>query len=507
MSAFKSNFLVLFVFPFFYTSCNAQPTGPHERVNRQPAVAGTFYPAEEVELKAWLSDFFSKPALTLPNQPLALIVPHAGYVFSGEVAASAFKQIDRNRKFKHIFVIGSTHTTHFDGVSIYTLGDFITPLGAVAVDTLAKWLQIKYKFQNDDATIHRREHSIEAQLPFLQYWLKNNFSIVPIIIGGESEKTCQKLADALKPFFNSDNLFVISSDFSHYPTYIDAQASDKTMAEAIISNSSKKFLQAKAFKESENIPNLLTAACGWTSILTLLKITENIDGTVYSLIKYQNSGDASVGQKNRVVGYNSLCAFSTKSIQSQNDFDLLDDEKVELLKIARKTIRDYVSTRKVDKIDPAKYSSNLQRELGAFVTLKESGTLRGCIGNFQPNQPLVKTIQDMAIAASTQDYRFNPVNEKEIPLLEIEISVLTPMKKIESVEEIEMGKHGIYIKKGYKSGTFLPQVGKETNWTREEFLGHCSRDKANIGWDGWKDAEIFIYEALIFGEKEFKGKL
>jgi MEMO1 family protein len=501
---------ILFInslFALLLNSCNAQNANTPVKINRRPAVAGSFYPTDKTELINLLTSYFNEAALLTDKQPLALIVPHAGYVFSGNVAASAYKQIDRDKKFKHVFIIASSHTTYFEGVSIYSLGDFITPLGIVTVDTLAAWLQKNHRFVNDDINIHLKEHSIEVQLPFLQYWLKNEFTIVPIIIGGESEETSRKLAEALEPFFTEDNLFVISSDFSHYPSYSNAIISDKAMAEAIISNSAKNFLQMKKQKETSNIPNLVTAACGWTSILTLLDITEKVDGAEYKLAKYQNSGDTEIGEKNRVVGYNAICVYNTKSSLVENSFHLSDDEKVILLKTVRKTINDFIISNKVEQISITNFSPNLQCGLGAFVTLKEKGQLRGCIGNFKPGQPLIKTIQDMAISSSTQDYRFAPVDATEIPLLEIEISVLTPMKKINLIDEIELGKHGIYIKKGNNAGTFLPQVATETKWNKEEFLGHCARDKAFIGWDGWKDADIYIYEALIFSEDEFKKQL
>jgi AmmeMemoRadiSam system protein A len=138
------------------------------------------------------------------------------------------------------------------------------------------------------------------------------------------------------------------------------------------------------------------------------------------------------------------------------------------------------------------------------VTLRKDGQLRGCIGRFEATEALYLIVRDMAISASTQDYRFPAVTPEEIDDLEIEISVLTPMRKISSIDEIQLGQHGIYIKKGYSSGTFLPQVATETGWTKEEFLGHCARDKAHIGWDGWKDAEIFVYEAYVFSESELE---
>jgi AmmeMemoRadiSam system protein A len=136
--------------------------------------------------------------------------------------------------------------------------------------------------------------------------------------------------------------------------------------------------------------------------------------------------------------------------------------------------------------------------------LKIDGDLRGCIGRFDATEPLYKVVQQMAIAASTQDSRFPEVTPAEFKEIDIEISVLTPMRKISSIDEFQLGKHGIYMKKGFSSGTFLPQVATETGWTKEEFLGHCAQDKAHIGWNGWKDAELYVYEAYVFGEKEDK---
>jgi len=180
-------------------------------------------------------------------------------------------------------------------------------------------------------------------------------------------------------------------------------------------------------------------------------------------------------------------------------------DKKELLKIVRRTIEQYIRSGKTPAIDTTGFSENMKVKSGVFVTLKEKGDLRGCVGRFISDDPLYKVVQEMAIASSTQDTRFPRVESKEIDELEIEISVLSPMKKIHSIDEIELGKHGIYIKKGYYSGTFLPQVATETGWTKEEFLGHCARDKAGIGWDGWKDAEIYTYEANVFSEKEINA--
>ena len=504
MKTFVNRIFILVCIFFFVCSCFAQKKREEVPKNdRPPAVAGAFYPGYKTELIGMLESCFNASEKTLSHRPLAVIVPHAGYVFSGIVAAAAYKQIERDTRFKHVFIIGSSHTMYFNGVSVYTEGDFVTPLGKVTVDTLTSWLAEKYDFISTDSKPHQNEHSLEVQLPFLQYWLQQPFSIVPIILGGESRQTCRQLANALAPFFNENNLFVISTDFSHYPSYSEAMASDQSMADAIMSNSSKKFLDTKSRLESKGIPNLMTAACGWTSILTLLYITEKIPEIMYYKIMYQNSGDSNYGEKNRVVGYNAICAINKTSSRAGMGFHLSDDLKIQILKLARKTLSDFIDHYSVYEIEKSKISDEFMLNAGAFVTLKKDGKLRGCVGRILSDKPLYQTIQSMSIAAAVRDHRFPPVSKEEIPELEIEISVLTPLKKIHSIDEIEMGKHGIYIKQGNCSGTFLPQVAHETGWTREEFLGHCAQDKAFIGWEGWKNADIYIYEALIFSEREF----
>jgi hypothetical protein len=240
--------------------------------------------------------------------------------------------------------------------------------------------------------------------------------------------------------------------------------------------------------------------CGWTSGLTLLKITEGKPGITYKTIMYRNSGDSPYGGKDRVVGYWAIAAIQQQTKTAE--FNLTDNDKRELLKLARKTIADYLSGTIPTPPDESKLSSTLKTNAGAFVTLHNHGKLRGCIGNFSTTTPLYRVVMAMAISAATEDYRFESVTADELNDIDIEISVLTPMKRISHIKEIELGKHGIYIKKGGRSGTFLPQVAKETRWSLDEFLGHCSRDKAGIGWDGWRDAEIFTYEAIVFDEKE-----
>jgi len=499
-------FILIFTIVLF-TKCNGQEA-KQELLNRDPAVAGAFYSKNPQTLKSDLENLFDLAEDKKTDQKIrAVIVPHAGYVYSGIVAASAYNQIDAKAEYENVFIIGSSHKTSFSGASIYSAGNYNMPLGEVQVNTfLAKKLIDENDFFHYYRDAHMFEHSIEVQIPFLQYHLQQDFKIVPIIIGSQDLETPQKLASALLPYFTEKNLFVISSDFSHYPSYEDAQNVDSLTLKGILKGNSADFISALVKNEQKGTNNLATSCCGWTSVLTLLHLMELTQNIELQHMLYQNSGDVSNGDKKRVVGYHAIVGYESNTkteIQEKNiNFEFSKEEKNALLNLARKTIEEKVKKGKVSQLSATDFPPNLHAEFGAFVTLHKHGNLRGCIGRFTANQPLYEVIQEMAVAAATEDTRFQPVSSVEIEALEIEISVLSPMRKIASIDEIELGKHGIYIKKGFRSGTFLPQVASETGWNLEEFLGHCARDKAGIGWDGWKDAEIYIYEAYVFSENE-----
>ncbi len=219
----------------------------------------------------------------------------------------------------------------------------------------------------------------------------------------------------------------------------------------------------------------------------------------FTPVEYSNSGDSPAGDRGRVVGYWAI-AVTRQAPREPESFGLNNKERKALLSLARRTIEHYLTTGRMPETASSALPAALSTPCGAFVTLYEHSSLRGCIGSFETTAPLYSVVREMAVASATQDYRFRPVDASEIGGLRIEISVLTPKRRIASIDEFQLGKHGIYIKKGNRSGTFLPQVAKETGWTKEEFFGHCARDKAGIGWDDWRDAELYVYEALVFGE-------
>ncbi len=466
--------------------------------DRQPAVAGQFYPGSSKKLLSELEQYFSQArAPVKPGiKPLAVISPHAGYVYSAKVAASAFTQIPEKAKYDRVFLIGSSHRYSFGGGAVFTRGDYLTPLGPVRVDKeLGEELMNAESrfFQHDDA--HLFEHSLEVQLPFLQQRLHPDFRLVPIVLGPHSHEDCRIIAESLSRWFSPENLFVISTDFSHYPDYDSAVSVDRSTAEAIASNNPEKLLLVLDTNKKAQIRGLATSLCGWTSVLTLLYMTMN-KHVEFCLVDYQNSGDQPVyGDRFRVVGYEAIAVFPGRT-----EFDLSEEDKKALIRIARESItRELVHSAKTGREEPE--TGNLSQKAGAFVSIYCKGELRGCIGSFKSDSAVAEVVRKMA-ASATHDNRFKSLDKEDIFDIRIEISVLTPLKKIRNPEEIVIGRHGIYIRKGFYSGTFLPQVATSRNWTVEEFLGRCSRDKAGLGWDGWKNAELFTYEAIIINEEQ-----
>ncbi|WP_321348031.1 AmmeMemoRadiSam system protein B [uncultured Draconibacterium sp.] len=471
----------------------------NKNTNRAPAVAGQFYPSSAPSLQNKLEELFSQAVAVKTSQPLrAIVSPHAGYIFSGEVAATAFKQIPANKSYKNIFVLASSHRYTFGGAAVYTEGNYETPLGEITVNKkIGKQLLASSAVVTNHNKSHLNEHSLEVQLPFLQYRLAKDFKLVPIILGTHSADTCKKLAKVLQPYFTAENLFVISTDFSHYPSYENANLVDHITADAICTNKPKKLLKAIEKNKDKKIGNLATSLCGWTSVLTLMHITKNQDFELKKLA-YKNSGDNKFyGEKDRVVGYWAIGVYE-KAV-----FEISPSEKEEILELARHSISLFLGKDVAEK--KAKKSNNgiLDQKAGAFISIYIHNELRGCIGGFAGEKTLREMIKRFAVSA-TNDQRFNPIEPYELDSMTLEVSVLTPLKKIKSIDEFELGKHGIYIQSGFNSGTFLPQVADKTGWSKEEFLGRCSKNKAGIGWDGWKTAELYTYEVAIVKDDQEK---
>lgn len=469
---------------------------------RKPAVAGTFYPSSAKEILSMAQEWLH-PAED-GKAPQAIIVPHAGYVFSGEVAASSFNRIPKGHPYKRIFLLGPSHRVGFSGASVDTLYAYAeTPLGRVPIDIeTGKELTKKASFTcRNDA--HDREHCLEVQLPFLQMMYEDVPPVVPIVIGTQRLEILEDIADALEPYFNEENLFVVSSDFSHYPSYKDAQASDLYLANAIEQGGLEEFLKALRYIRKMDFTGQDTAACGACAIAVLLSMmdAQGRDQFEADHVMYRNSGDSPYGEKDRVVGYNSIVF--TRNAKPQTDghlFHFSDEEKKGMIAAARSAI--YSALRLDYDGDDTPVGILKEKGYGVFVTLHLNGRLRGCIGRFTSSDSLHETIRDMARSAAFSDPRFPSLSRSEAPRIDIEVSVLSPLKRIDSIDEFKLGRDGIYMIKGSRHGTFLPQVATETGWSTEEFLGHCAQDKAGIGYYGWKDAELYTYQTEIVNESD-----
>jgi AmmeMemoRadiSam system protein B/AmmeMemoRadiSam system protein A len=471
-------------------TCNGQQSEP---VVRPATQANRFYTGDARELSEEVDSFLAlHRGATIYHHVAAVIVPHAGYYFSGRVAASAYMSVPADQPYKRIFLLGLSHHEWLDGASVNTEADYYaTPLGNVKVDReTARSISDADSVFSYQPKAHDREHCLEVQLPFLQRRLGDVPPIVPIIISTNDFNKLKRIAHVLKPYFTEENLFVISSDFSHYPSYEDACEVDALTGKAIETGSVEAFIAALEQNARSGKRNLATSACGELAIATLMLM---MDGS-YEVkhLMYQNSGDAESHDHSRVVGYHSFAIVR----KSDAGFALSDDEKRLLKEIALTSIKDSLAGKEISHSSPL--TTHLSAKCGAFVSLHKHGRLRGCIGHFGEDIPLHEIVAEMARAAAFEDPRFMPVTADELADIDIEISVLTPMRRIESLDEFELHRHGIYIRKGYRSGTFLPQVADEVNWTKEEFVSHCAQDKAGIGWDGWKDAELYVYEAIVF---------
>jgi len=485
----------------FCTCMAQQPVTP---ADRKPVFAGTFYPASKPALEAQLQKLFkSARAITPKGKVQTLIVPHAGYDYSGMVASSGYKSIPPDTPYKNIFIIASSHREQFQGCSVYPSGNYITPLGKAKVNQeIASALINGHKNISYNEKAHDREHSIEVQIPYIQYHFKDMPLIVPIVMGTSSLAAARELALTLLPYFTPENLFIISSDFSHYPAYEDAKQIDKITGDAILTKDPETFYKTLRNSNAKPVKNLATPSCGWSSILTMLYMADRRPDLELLPVIYQNSGDSDIGDKERVVGYWAIAGNIISP--EERPFALSKTEQELLLDISRATLETYLDEGKLYQVDQDDLTSHVKQPCGVFVSLYMGGRLRGCIGNFSPDKPLFALVQEMTIAAATHDKRFAAVEAPELPYISIEISVLTPLQKISSIEEFELGRHGIYMIKDGRSGTYLPQVAEQTGWSKEDLLGHCSREKAGLGWDGWKEADLYVYEAIIIGEEKKK---
>jgi len=477
--------------------------GLSEEHKIRPAyVAGGFYPADANELGKMIDGFLAQaPAEKLEGSLVALICPHAGYQFSGGVAAYSYIQL-KGRSYDRVVVIAPSHFESFSFSSIYDGDAYQTPLGAVPVDKgfAAQLVKLSSTIKISDrghgpVKQYGGEHALEDQLPFLQRVL-GQFKLVPIVMGDQSYDLCRALGIALaKAVKGTNTLILASSDLSHYHPYDEAVSIDHQILKTIEDWDYFSLLQ--------NTERQTWNACGGGPIVAAMIAAERLGAHRAQILKYANSGDVT-GDKSRVVGYGAVALVAEKENKKHGrksaEFSLTPAEKQELLKIARNSVETAVREKKL-YTPPANEPEALRNARGAFVTLKEHGDLRGCIGYMSPMKPLDETVRDVAAFAALEDRRFRPVSESELGILEYEISVLSPLRKVEDINQIHVGQHGLLIRKGDYEGVLLPQVPTEEGWDRNTFLEQVCV-KAGLPQQAWKDedADLFMFSALVFAE-------
>ena len=450
------------------------------------------------QLSANIDTYFSKSSIEPSNKPVEiLIAPHAGYTYSGGVAADGFKSISRHQ-YSTVVILGPSHYVNFDGISVWEEGGFQTPLGVVDVDHkfTKKLIDANEKFYFNSKAFDR-EHSLEVEIPFLQKTF-SNFKIVPVIMGQSSFELLKEFAQTLNEIIGNrkDVLVVVSTDLSHYHDDTFAREMDHRTIEAVRSLEAEQVFNECQRRTME--------MCGIVPVTAALLYAKLKGLTDVDILRYANSGDVS-GDMERVVGYTSMVIYRNndegESNQESEMFTL--KQKKQLIGIARDTIHEYVQTGKAENVQVN--DERLSWKEGVFVTIHKEGNLRGCIGNIVGQKPLYQTVRDMAISSATKDPRFPPVTVNELDDIDIEVSVLSKPVVIKNVDEIQLGVHGVIVSQGpFHSGVFLPQVAEETQWSKEEFLSQLCSQKANLPADAWKDpkTKIEIFTAEVFSEKD-----
>jgi MEMO1 family protein len=469
---------------------------------RPPAVAGSFYPGDPGELAKTVDALLARPASQVDAQGIvALVAPHAGYQFSGSVAANSYAAL-KGRKVRRVVVIAPSHYESFAFSSVYDGEAYATPLGEIPVDReFARQLAARNSFIKLASNGHissgeRGEHALEVQLPFLQRAL-GSFQVVPVVMGTQDYQASRALGVALARLIRGpDTLIVASSDLSHFHPYDQAVQLDRATLGAIE--------QWDYLTLSHNLEGRTWEACGGGPIVAAMIAAERLGATQAKVLRYANSGDIT-GDRTRVVGYGSVALMrSPQKAQKPRAQRIAfsPDEQQQLLRLARKSVETAVHEGKLFE-PPAVTNAALASARGAFVTLTKKSQLRGCIGYTVPVKPLYLTVRDVAAFAALRDSRFPPVAERELGDLEYEISVLTPFRRMQDVNELRIGEHGLLVRRGDQIGVLLPQVATEQRWDKKTFLEQACL-KAGLPENAWRDedTDVFLFSATVFGERE-----
>lgn len=440
---------------------------------RPAAVAGSFYAAEPRRLAQHVDALLDGARGPLLHAK-ALVVPHAGYRYSGPIAATAYAALRAARPAPtRVVLLGPAHTVAFRGLALPGADAFETPLGAVRVDTelvarVARLPQVVVSAQ-----AHRKEHSLEVQLPFLQRVLQD-FTLLPLVVGDASPEEVAEVLDAC--WGGPETVVLISSDLSHSLPYEQARQVDGKTARQILS------LEYQALERPQ--------ACGHAPLRGLL-LAARRRHLKAQLLDLRNSGDTE-GDRAGVVGYG---AFGFTAAQPD------DGRGAVLLGLARRALEAAFDA----PTGPRPDAPWLDERRAVFVTLTKRGELRGCVGQLEARYPLWQAVERAARAAAFEDDRFPPLREDELEHLAVEVSVLTPLERLDVHDEagllaaLRPGVDGLLLRAGHKQGVFIPEMWSQLP-TPEAFLAALRR-KARLPAEGWPPGlEVFRFTAQAYEE-------
>ncbi len=478
---------------FLFTNAACARTGEPEV--RESILAGAWYKESKADLTEQVSGFLDKvPAYAKEaNRVTALIVPHAGYEWSGQTAAYAYKAL-KGAKYQRVVVLAPSHHTSFQGGSIADVKAYQTPMGRVSLDEQACKALLESELFSHNASAHTQEHSLEIQLPFLQHLL-GDFSLVPVVVGQITRGDCEEMADLLRPLLDSKTLLVISSDFIHQGPrfrYQPYKENIKTNIRRLDFAAVNHILNQDVHGLWDFLHTTQATICGRNPIkigLMALPLQTKVE-----FVHYATSGDAT-NDYSETVSYCAMVFREEPEYLNREEFDCL-------LHIARQTLVDSFEADKSKEyiLPDEKVTQRLKDKKGVFVTLKKQGRLRGCIGHMQSPEPLYRNVSQTVLSSAFQDHRFNQLTKEELKDVTIEISVMSPQQEIESWKQIVLGRDGIIINKKGKSAVYLPQVALEQGWDVEATLNHLS-EKAGLKTDDWKeDCKFITFTAQVFGE-------
>lgn len=506
--------IILIIIPITFSS----PLSCADDTTRNYLTTGNWYPPDKNDLDKILNRcFMNAKTREIPGKIVGLIAPHAGIEYAGRCSANAYIQLTAQAdKIERVFLFGVSHRGGFSGACVSSFAYNSTPSGKIPEDQTVTAALAKEKYFRVDNRIMQYEHSIENHLPFLQKALKDGkYKIVPILFGYLREKDFQLMADIIKKYIDDKTLVIASTDFTHYGSnfgYLPFKEDIKNNLTKLDMGIINPILKLDFDNYSKYEKKTGITMCGFIPVGVLLKIFS--DGKHKGmLLDYYKSGDAE-NDYSLSVSYASIIitgktdappGIKKKETNRSNPMELNKEEKKTLLVIARDSLEKYINEHdRLEDIETKyKLSEKLKEKAGVFVTLRIKDQLRGCIGSLVGTTALYKEVSDNAVNSAVNDPRFPAVKSDELKKIDLEISVMTPLQKIDDYKKIRLGIDGVIIKMKSSQAVFLPQVATETGWNLDEFLSHLCQ-KAWLPADAYKSPamEFFIFQAQVFGEEE-----